>query len=944
MAAELVPDCLSRPCDDPQPMTPQEFIRKWTASTLGERQASQEHFIDLCRLLGQKTPAEADPDGTWYCFEKGAAKYGGGDGWADVWRKGHFAWEYKGKHKDLVAAYDQLLRYRESLDSPPLLVVCDMQRFEIHTNFTGTAKQVHAFDLSGLAEEANRKILEALFVDPERLKPGVRIEEVTEEAARQFASLAQSMRGRGIDPQRTAHFLNRLLFCLFAEDVGLLPGRLFQKLVDAGSQRPDDLTAMLGDLFKAMAVGGRFGLESIQHFNGGLFTDHDVIAMTASEVAILRQVATLNWGQIEPAIFGTLFERGLDPSKRSQLGAHYTDRGSILRIVEPVLMAPLRREWAVTRERVESLLDKAKSATTSATEQKHRREGAKAIQTFRKEHLDPIQVLDPACGSGNFLYIALELLHELEKEVLLVLAEVYRGQSSLDIRVGPHMVHGIEINVFAHELAQVTIWIGHLQWHLKNGFDFTRDPVLHPIESVECRDAIVDLRNPAKPKEAVWPKADVVIGNPPFLGGKRLRTVLGDEYVEAMFAVYDGKVPREADLVTYWFEKARAAIEGGKLRRAGLLATNSIRGGASRKVLDQIRETGQIFMAWSDEAWIVEGAAVRISLIGFDSGAEKELRLDGQPVVVINPDLTGGATAVASLDLTRARRLKENLGIAFMGDTKGGPFDIPRDLARRWIALPLNPSGRPNSDVVRPWVNGLDVTRRPRDMWIIDFGVEMSERDAALYEAPFQHVVENVKPDRLTSRRESYRNKWWIHMEPRPAMRRALAGLERFLVTPALAKHRMFEWMPIAVLPDHQLFAFARDDDFVFGVLQSRLHAVWSLRKGTSLEDRPRYTATTTFETFPLPHPKDVQGRAIGAAAAELDRLRQAWLNPKGTVASESSKRTMTVLYNQRPTWLAAAHDELDAAVAAAYGWPADIPEEEVLRRLLALNQEREPA
>jgi len=823
---------------------------------------------------------------------------------------------------------------------------CSGSSVEIHTNFTGTAKQVHAFNLRGLAEDENRKVLEALFVDPERLKPGVRIEEVTEEAARQFASLAQSLRGRGIDPQRAAHFLNKLLFCLFAEDVGLLPGRLFQKLVDAGSQRPAELTAMLGDLFKAMTVGGRFGLEVIQHFNGGLFADSDVVPMTAPEIAILRQVSTLNWGQIEPAIFGTLFERGLDPSKRSQLGAHYTDRGSILRVVEPVLMAPLRRDWAAIRERVEGLLAKAKAATVAATEQKHRREAAKAIQQFRKERLDGIQVLDPACGSGNFLYIALELLHELEKEILLVLAAVYREQLSLDVRVGPHMVHGIEINLFAHELAQVTIWIGHLQWHLKNGFDFTRDPVLHPIESVECRDAIVDLTDPAAPKEAIWPRADVVIGNPPFLGGKRMRTVLGDEYVDAMFAAYDGRVPREADLVTYWFEKARAAIQGGRLQRAGLLATNSIRGGASRRVLERIRETGQIFMAWSDEPWIVEGAAVRIALIGFDSGTEKDLRLDGKPIAVIHSDLTGGASGVIALDLTKARRLKENLGIAFMGDTKGGPFDIPGQLARQWLALPLNPNGRPNSDVVRPWVNGLDVTRRPRDMWIIDFGVDMSERDAALYEAPFQYVMERVKPLRDQNRRDAYRKRWWIHVEPRPAMRHALKGLSRFLATPRVAKHRLFAWLSQEILPDSQLIVFARAGDLILGVLQSRFHEAWALRlcswmgKGND----PRYTATSTFETFPFPRPTDAQGAAIGTAAADLDRARGAWLNPEDASAGEMRGRTMTALYNQRPAWLANADQVLDAAVAAAYGWPADIAEEEALARLLALNLEREPA
>lgn len=568
------------------------------------------------------------------------------------------------------------------------------------------------------------------------------------------------------------------------------------------------------------------------------------------------------------------------------------------------------------------------------------------IEAYRASVLDPVRVLDPACGSGNFLYIALELLHELEKEVLLALADVERGQMSLTIRVGPHMVRGIEINPFAQELAQVTIWIGHFQWQLANGFAFETNPVLKPLENIELRDAIIDLSDPTRPREAEWPEADVIVGNPPFLGGKRLRSVLGDEYVEAMFAVYSERVPHEADLVTYWFEKARAAIEAGCTKRAGLLATNSIRGGTSRRVLDRIRQSAQIFFAWSDEPWIVEGAAVRISLVGFDDGTERDRRLDGQRVDVILADLTAGRMDAngSVVDLTTARRLKENLGIAFMGDTKGGPFDIPGDVAREWLALPPNPNGRPNSDVVRPWANSMDVTRRPRDVWIVDFGVNMSSEEAALYEAPFHYVLSHVRPLRETNRRDTYRQRWWIHVEPRPAMRRAIAGLDRILVTPTVAKHRMFVWMDPRVLPDHQLFVFARGGDYFMGVLQSRFHEAWSLRKGTSLEDRPRYTATTTFETYSFPVATGEHREAIAAAAAELDRLRMVWLNPEGANAAELTKRTMTSLYNQRPTWLANAHAALDSAVAAAYGWPMDISDVDSLAALLTLNLKREPA
>ncbi len=921
-------------------MTPREFIDKWKRSSLTERASAQEHFIDLCQMLGQPTPAEVDPHGTEYTFERGAAKTGGGKGWADVWKRGHFAWEYKGKHRDLDAAYEQLLRYRESLENPPLLVVCDIERFQVHTNFTGTAKIRHEFALDDLTKDPVRRILDALFTNPERLRPGVRIEQVTEEAARELASLAEKLRSRGIDPRAGAHFLNRLLFCLFAQDVGMLPSRLFHRLLDAGKRNPRDFAPSLSDLFGKMAKGGLFGADRIDFFNGGLFSDADVIPLTEDEIRLLDRVADFDWGQIEPAIFGTLFERGLDPGKRSQLGAHYTDRGSILRVIEPVLMAPLRRDWADVRVKVKTLLAKS-DATKGSVATRYRSDAKKLIEEFRTTKLDRTRVLDPACGSGNFLYVALEQLHELEKEVLLQFAEVERGQMKLDIRVGPHMVKGIEINVYAHELAQVTIWIGHFQWILRNGFGFSKDPVLKPIQSIECRDAILDLSDPAHPFEAEWPEADVVIGNPPFLGGKKMRAELGDNYVDALFRAYDDRVPREADLVTYWFEKARAAIKQGRLKRAGLLATQGIRGGASRRVIERILESGRIFMAWSDEPWIVEGANVRISLIGFDDGSESETRLDGRPVDAIHADLSASSGMVReAVDVTKARRLKATGGVAFMGDTKGGPFEIDGELAREWLGMP-NPHGRSNSDVIRPWVNGKDITGRRRDIWIIDFGCDASIEQAGLYEAPFEHVRRVVKTERDATQREKYREAWWLHTRPRPEMRAALEGLPRFIATPNLTKHRLFVFLEREVLPDHQLIAFARDDGYLFGVLHSTVHERWARRMGTQLRDPEsgcRYTPTTCFETFPFPplaggiaklgsEEGDLLRSRIAEVASRLDALRESWLNPRnpdGTPAlaeKELRKRTLTTLYNtttllpsagrgrspRRSAWLVAA-------------------------------------
>jgi len=505
-------------------------------------------------------------------------------------------------------------------------------------------------------------------------------------------------------------------------------------------------------------------------FNGGLFDSSDVLLLTAAEIATVHRVSQLDWTQIEPAIFGTLFERGLDPDKRSQLGAHYTDRHSIETLVEAVVLAPLRCEFERVKERVTALLSEGQVPQRVTSRTPVERNPQRLVDVFLDE-LRSIRVLDPACGSGNVLYIALQSLKDLEREVILWESMSLRIPLQFP-QIGPQNLHGIEANSYAAELARVVIWIGEIQWMLANGFSYLRDPVLRPLDSIECRDAVLDLSDPAHPTEPTWPDADAIVGNPPFVGGKLMRGYLGSNYVDALFHVYEGRVSPEADYVCYWFEKAREMIAEGRLRRAGLLATQGIRGGASRRTLERLKSTGDIFMAQSDEPWILEGAAVHVSFIAFDDGAESTRSLNGHPVSAINANLTSG------LDTTTALRLPANQGIAFIGDTKGGAFDIPDDLAQEMFSAP-KPDGRNNADVVRPWMNGLDITRHPRNMWIIDFGDRMSIEEAALYEMPFAYVEKHVKPIRVTNRRAAYAKRWWLHVEPRSGMRRALTGLSR---------------------------------------------------------------------------------------------------------------------------------------------------------------------
>ena len=946
-------------------LTPHEFIAKWRASTLKERSASQEHFIDLCRLLGEPTPAEADPSGETYCFERGARKDTGGDGWADVWKRHHFAWEYKGKRADLDAAYRQLRLYALALENPPLLIVSDMQRFRIRTNWTNSVSRTYEFDLDDLADAATRDRLKWAFSDPERLRPGKTRQSLTEEAAESFATVAQALRERGHDPQAVAHFVNRLVFCMFADDVGLLPGHMFTRMLEQARRQPAQFADLARDLFEVMATGGRIGFETVDWFNGGLFDDGAALPLEKPEIETVLTASRLDWSEIDPSILGTLFERGLDPDKRAQLGAHYTDRDKIMLLVEPVVIRPWLAEWAAEKAEITADLERADEAQARATRTRRRNAVGRRYRAFLNR-LRGFTVLDPACGSGNFLYLALKALKDLEHRVQ-VEAEALGFQRAFP-EIGPANVKGIEMNTYAAELARVSVWIGEIQWMRHNGFSESRDPILKPLDTIERRDAILTSDD----TEPEWPEADVVVGNPPFLGGKLLIKHLGEDYVSRMFSTYAGRVPAEADLVCYWFEKAGKQIASGKAKRAGLVATNSIRGGANRRALQAATTKHRIYEAWSDEPWVNDGAAVRVSLVCFSSRHDESVvgaRLDGESVDEIFADLTARRGAVG-VDLTNARRLPANMGVAFMGDTKGGPFDVAGVQAREWLRLPTNPNDRTNADVLKPWVNGMDLTRRPAGKWIVDFGWAMSAADAALYEEPFRWVQEHVHPIRQKNRRKAYRVNWWRHVEPRPKMWGALDGLSRFIVTPTVAKHRLFAWLDARICPDHQLIVIARDDDTTFGILHSRFHEIWSLRRGTSLEDRPRYTPTTTFETFPFPpgltpdlpttdYLHDARGAAIAEVARQLVVLRDRWVNPPELVewvtepvpgypkrpvprddaaAQALKKRTLTNLYNARPQWLVDAHAALDATVAAAYDWPADISDDDALRELLERN------
>ncbi len=638
-----------------------------------------------------------------------------------------------------------------------------------------------------------------------------------------------------------------------------------------------------------------------------------------------------------------------------------------MQIVGPVIVDPLLAEWAEAKARVEAALDRARKAKAKATATKAEGEARAGFSAFL-DRLAAFRVLDPACGSGNFLYIALLALKDIEHRVNLE-AEALGLQREMP-RVGPEAVKGIELNPYAAELARVSVWIGEIQWMRRNGFEAAKNPILRKLGSIQNRDAVLDPDG----TQADWPTVDVVVGNPPFLGSSKMITELGEGYATRLRRAYP-QVPGGADLVCYWFARAWAMMEAGTLTRAGLVATNSIRGGVNRAVLKPITEGGRIFEAWSDESWTVEGAAVRVSMVCFDKQDTGNARLNGATVKEVYSDLT----ASADLDLTRAVKLPENSACCFEGFRKYGPLDVSGEVARSWLNLPLNPNGKSNADVLKPYIGGRDIVDRDNDIWVIDF--HDHDLDAAsLFEAPFEHALKENKPYRDGVRDRQRRERWWQFGRTGGALRSATTQLDRFIVTPRVSKYRIFSWRSSGTRPSDATNVIARDDDTSFGILHSRFHELWALRMGTFLGvgNDPRYTPSTTFETFPFPegltpnipaadYADDPRAQKIATAAARLNELRENWLNPPDLVnrvpeivpgypdrilpkdeAAEKAlkKRTLTNLYNTRPAWLDHAHKALDEAVAEAYGWGDDwradcMSDDEILARLFRLNQER---
>jgi hypothetical protein len=1027
-----------------QDATPEQidtFIARWEKSGGHERGSGQHFLLEFCELLGLEKPSPpvAENERNAYTFERRVDRRkpdgSSAPNWIDLYKSAHFVLETKqgvnprrdksdpdqpllpdltaapntkslGHGHRGSAAWDKALdrahaqgeRYIHLLPQdegrPPFLIVCDVGHcFDIYAEFSGTGGQYEPFPtprkrrvlLKDLHDPEVRDRFRKIWHDPHSLDPSKYAAKVTREVAKALADLAKSLEKDGHDPQVTAGFLQRCLFTMFAEDVGLLPKEAMLGMLIRVKTNPAGLVTSLQTLWKDMATGSDFSLaihDKIPHFNGGLFQDATALPLRSDQIVYLIHAAKQDWSAVEPAIFGTLLERALDPRERHKLGAHYTPRSYVERLVRRTVIDPLRAEW-----------ESMKIAAAQLDEQGKAKDARAAVESFHHK-LAHIRVLDPACGSGNFLYVALELLKRLEAEVL-DLFEALGGDRKLEIDsflIRPSNFLGIELNPRAAAIAQLVLWIGYFQWNLRTtGKADTNDrPLLPKQNSIECRDAVLayDEKIPRKdpetgeiltiwngrstkphpvtgkevpdesartvlfdyvnPKRAEWPQADFIVGNPPFIGVRKLIGALSESYVFALRKAYP-EVPETTDLVGYWWHRAAELIAGKELQRFGLITTNSITQEYSRRILDQHIEGKHpvsLVYAIPDHPWVdtVDGAGVRVAMQVVGRG-----KIEGTLASIVNetPDETDPGTLSvkirevqgkisAQLTLTGEHGmpvpLLANGGICFQGVVPAGNgFKLSSTSHLTKLADLLSPIGP-----IKPYLIGKDLVQRHESKFIIDcFGLSSSQVESQ-YPEIYQHLLLSVKPERDQNRRDSYREKWWLFAEPRPAMRAALIGLSRFIGTPYTAKYRPFIFIDSGVVPDAMVYAIASDDAAFLGYLSSTIHSIWAKNAGGTLEDRPRYNSNGTFLPFPFPALEEGSlKQRIRDLGERLDahRKRQQALHPDLTLTSiynvlEKLRAGEPLTDKEKKihddglvTILKEIHDDLDAAVYEAYGW-----------------------
>ena len=978
-------------------MTPEEFVARWAPSG-GSEQANAKLFLtELTELIGAPRPDPVVPrlSVNVYGFERRISlRADDANRYIDLYKRDCFVLEAKqsrqknGQKRSQLEwkpepnlfgesltelsgaaqrdgpAWAKLMRsarqqaegYVRNLpyghNLPPFIIICDVGHvLEIWSNFAGDGKAYTQFpDRSGyrislddLLKSDVREQLKTIWTDPYSLDPARRSAEVTNDVAIRLARVAKELEKKH-PPEQVALFLMRCLFTMFAEDVDLLPARAFTDLLQRLQSSPDKAHLALQVLWKDMDRGGFNGSfqETIRRVYGGLFNSADALPLTGDMIGELYQAARRDWRDVEPAIFGTLLEKALNAKERSQLGAHYTPRAYVERLVIPTIMEPLREDWAAVIAECDLLL--AKGDPKSADDAK------KAALGFHAK-LCATEVLDPACGTGNFLYVAFEHMKRLEGEVLDYLASMQgSGTMPLEIQystVDPSHFLGIEKNARAKEIAELVLWIGYLKWQLKTGGkDFIRDPVLADFHNIEHRDAIlkwtgepilrrnasgepvtrwdgvtrqtnplgdlvpdesarVEVFDYPNAERAEWPKADFIIGNPPFIGGKDIRAELGDGYAEALWRAYP-HMPGGADFVLYWWDKAANRVRNGEARGFGFITTNSVTQVFGRKVMERHLSDPKlplsISFAVDNHPWLkgADRASVRIAMsvgvAGTVDGAlgtvtsESDLNTDTPKVALKFQSGPIRSRLAIGAPLSSAKPLTANSRICSPGiKLHGSGFIVTPEKARQLGLQRI--SGLENH--IRPYRNGRDINQTPRGVMVIDLlGLSEFEVRSSFPEV-YQHVRENVWPEREQNNREVYRKNWWIFGEPRKDLRPALKGLPRLIATTETSKHRFFSFIPEGTLPDNKLICIASDEAWLLATLNSRIHCAWALASGGWLGagNDPVYIKTKSFDQFPFPTLKEAQKKRLNSLGEGLDKHRK-------SVVEQHSDATLTKLYN----------------------------------------------
>ncbi|MCB9444835.1 MAG: class I SAM-dependent DNA methyltransferase, partial [Ardenticatenaceae bacterium] len=1048
----------------------QTFINRWQNSGAAERANYQLFLTELADIIGvehprPKTPYEHENS---YVFEKAVPSTHGTTNFIDLYKRGCFVLEAKqgsdqaeekldfsekssfyrkqrkrgtavrgtaGWDTAMEKARNQGQSYIRSLPPaeikdgrPPFLITVDVgATIALYSEFTRSGGNYVPFPdpnsyrltLDDLHDAAVRDLLRTIWTNPMALDPAQRSARVTREIAGRLATLARSLEGEH-EPDVVAQFLMRCLFTMFAEDVALLPDRSFTRLLADIRRDPASFKPMLEHLWATMNSGGFSVIlrQELPQFNGGLFADQTALPLNEDQIQLLVEAARADWRDVEPAIFGTLLERALDPVERHKLGAHYTPRAYVERLVQPTVIEPLRQEWESVQ--AAALLHAETGETDKAIAE---------VEAFHRK-LTSLKILDSACGSGNFLYVTLELMKRLEGEVLNTLRELGQGQMRLEIEsvmITPQQFLGIEVNPRAAAIAELVLWIGFLQWHLRTrGETRPPEPIIKNFHNIECRDAVLEwdaieplldeegrpvtrwdgrttkphpvtgeevpdetARVPVyryiNPHPAAWPQADIVVGNPPFIGGKYMRELLGDGYSESLRHVYSG-IPKAADFVMFWWNKAANLLQNNELVRFGFITTNSLRQTFNRRVIDERMSSDKplaIVFAIPDHPWTdnVDGANVRISMTVAERGnsegklktvvsekftAREEAELEfSTRIGNILSDLTIGAN-VAGVKALESNSDLSNRGVQIFGSG----FIVTKAEAQ---SLGLG-TVEGIEKHIRNYRNGRDITQTSRDVMVIDlFGLTENEVKRKFPDI-YQHVLLKVKPEREQNRRKSRRENWWIFGEPNPKLRKMVAGLPRYIVTPATSKHRFFLFQDEEVLSDDALVNIALSDGYHLGVLSSKIHIAWALVTGAILGPTPRYINSRCFDTFPFPDASDAQKAHIRSLAEQLDthRKRQQAQHPSLTLtdmynvlekiraldvgahprgrpeeagqaeAGRAQGHAPTLTAKERQiheqgliSILKQLHDDLDAAVFDAYGWPPDLADEEILQRLV---------